>query len=552
MFWLLLCVALLACLWLASIVGQISSLRWPHHRFRVATAAQASPAHADLFERAEQELSALGFEPLGWVGMDEPDGAHPSVVMRVLVHHASGTTALLSPGKQLQRPNELMAVLATSFADGRRLTSVPNMPLDECFSSPADIRRSHEVQSLEMLFAAHREACAALGTQAMPEAPDLPAWVDRLDAYWGRFLGDLVRRGWMRRDADASLRLRLAKYPAFFRALTRTPKAPPPGEVPMARQLALLAEHERVREQAPGPGVQWGLALAVTAVFAVFLALVIGDGASARFHRWLAFWIALTFVLHEAGRYLAMRAMGWRGAVLPPLALLGERRPGVDPAPSGARRALVGLAATLPGVLLGWAWLTLWFGAPDFAGVVVNMVALTETQPWLLPGALVPLLVNYAALLPLPAFEGGRIVQALLPRRWQWLVFALAGAALAGLLVFAWRLGFWSFVLVALWQTWVWRGALREARLLRQGAKIEPGPERDALLLALCTRARPAAGLARRFEQMLALRARLDEAPPTPGVGIGLLLLYLAPFALVLLHPVGQGVVWVLRVWGTA
>lgn len=163
-----------------------------------------------------------------------------------------------------------------------------------------------------------------------------------------------------------------------------------------------------------------------------------------------------------------------------------------------------------------------------------------------------PLLINYAVLLPLPSFEGGRIVQALPPRRWQWLAFAFAGVALAGLLVFAWRVGFWLFVLIALWQAWAWRGALREARLLRQGAEIESGQQRDTRLLALCARAKPGAGLAQRFDRMPALRARLDEAPPTPGVGVALLLLYLAPFALALLHPVGQGVVWLLKVWGTA
>lgn len=552
MMWLASFIALLVCVWLASIVGQFSTLRWPRHRFRVATAAQASPAYADLFERDERELARLGFEPLGWASMDEPDGAHPPVVVCALVHHASSTTALLSPSKQLQRPNELMAVFATSFADGGRLTSVPNLPLEECFSAPGDIRRSHAVESLEMLFVAHRQACTAQGTPAMLDASDAAAWVTRLDAQWGHFLDGLVQRGWMRRGADASLRLRLAKYPAFLHALARTPKAPPPGEVPMARQLALLAEHERTREQVPRPGLQWGLMLVVTAVFAVFLAQVIGDGASARFTRWLAFWIALTFAAQEGGRYLAMRAMGWRGAALPPLALLGKRSPGTDPAPSGARRALVSLAATLPGVLFGWVWLLAWFGALSFDGAVVNMAALNEANPWLLPGALAPLLVNYAALWPLPSFEGSRIVQALLPRRWQWLAFALAGMALALLLVFAWRLGFWPVLLIALWQAWVWRGALREARLLRQCADAGAGAQRDAHLLALCERDAPSASLPQRFDQVLALRARLDEAPPAPGVGLLLWLLYLAPFALVLLHPVGQGVVWLFRVWGTA
>lgn len=543
-------IALLIGLWLASVASQLSTLRWSRRRFGTATAQQASLAHADLFERDGQALSALGFEPLGWCSVDDPDGREPSTVARVVVRRACGTLAVMHPTTLVQRPNELSISLVTRFADARTLTSVRNFPLEACFSGPADIRRSHAVDSLEALLAAHGKACAQLGVPAIVDVPDWPALVRWFDARWGRFVDDLVARRWLRRGADGSLRLRLRRYPPFFHALASTPSAAPRGEVPMARQLALLTQYQRELTNAPNAGLQWALMVAITAAFALCLSRFVGDGWAAG--PWLALWVALTLILHEGGRYLAMRALGYRGVRLPLLAVFSRGTVGIDPAPSGVRQALVALAATLPGIILGWVGLLAWFGASTFDGVVLRMAAAAQdgTVAWLI-GVSVLLVFNYALLLPLRSLAGGELAQALLPATRPWLVFVVVGAGLAVVLVYAWRFNPWMSLLIAALQVSVWLPAWREARLVSQFRAAPPEPVRDAQLLALCAREAPNAGLMQHLERAIALRSRLDQATPAMGARLLVLLLWIAPFALLMLHPVGHGALWLVRVLGT-
>ncbi len=542
-------IAVLIGLWLASVASQLSMLRWSRRRFRTATAQQASLAHADLFERDGQALSELGFEPLGWCSMDDPDGREPSTVARVLVRRAGATLAVLHPISLAQRPNELSISLVTRFADARTLTSVRNFPLEACFSGPVEIRRSHAVESLEALLAAHGKACAQLGAPAIVDVPDWPALVRWFDARWSRFMDDLVARRWLRRGADGSLRLCLRRYLPFFHALARTPSAAPRDEVPMARQLALLARYQRELSNTPTAGLQWALMVVITTAFALCLSRFVGDGWAGP---WLAPWIALTLILHEGGRYLAMRALGYRGVRLPLLAVFSRGTVGIDPAPSGVHQALVALAATLPGIILGWVGLLAWFGASTFDGVVLRMAAAAQdgTVAWLI-GVSVLLVFNYALLLPLRSLAGGELAQALLPATRPWLVLAVVGAGLAVVLVYAWRFNPWLSLLIAALQVSVWLPAWRQARLVRQFRAAPPEPVRDAQLLALCAREAPDAGLMQHLERAIALRSRLDQATPAVGARLLVLLLWLAPFGLLVLHPVGHGVLWLVRVLGT-
>lgn len=538
--------------WLATLTGQMAAQRWIRPRFGVATPAQASPAHADLLAADEQTLAELGFEPLGWAALSDPEGAGAPVVARVLVHRASCTVAALHPSGRLDQPNTLAVSLFTRFADGRVLMGVRHQPVEAFFSLPHDIRRSHAVDSLPALFAEHGDAAAALGPSARLDTPDIGAWVAWVDDYWGRFVqGQLASRR-MRLDAQGRLRLSWWRYPAFLRALVNNAQTKPPGDVPMARQLTLLAAWEQARLNVAPVRVQWGLMLVVAAAGAAMLMAFLGRGRFAAADGWLVLWLVLALALHGAGRFLAMRTLGYRGIRLPFLAALDGGTSGLDPAPSGTHRAIVSLAATLPGIAWGWAWLIAWFGAPDFNAVVNAMAASASHGAFWVAGALVPLIFNMALLLPLPGLEGGALVRAALPRAWQWLAWLVAGVALAFVLILVLRYGPWPVVLIAAWQALVWRKAWRERQGLRACRSIPAGPERDAQLLALCARKAPHAGLPKRFECVTSLRARLDQTPPTARTSALLLLLHLAPFALPLLHPVGQGAVRVLRVLGTA
>lgn len=549
---LLICfVLLLACVWLATVASVLSALRTSPRRLRVATAEEAPAACADLFERDEQALAALGFVPLGWAATQEEHSDAPPAVGRVLLHRETATVAVLQPNAlQLQQPNRLIVSLITRFEDGSSLTSVRQLPVEDFFSAPPHERRSIDADNLQAFWQAHRQACEERQLPPVFDTPDLASWCAWLQTQWQQVFDSLVADGRFASTADGRLRLRLAHYPRFFRLAAADPKAQPGEEVPLARQAFLFSAHERDQSSVPTPLVQWLCMLLLTAGFAGFLSLALSGDDWQVNDLWIALWLWLVLVLHEGGRYLAMRLLGFRGVRLPVVAFIGKGTVGMDPTPSGLRTSLVALAGTVPGIVFGWAWLSAWFGASSFLEALVDMVA--SHNVFLTAGAITPLVFNYLLLLPLPGLEGHKLLQSLLPPGRSWPAFVVAALALIGVLMYLTRWGGWIGLIILLWQAFAWSESWREGRAVRAYLAADSSQPPVQRLMAACQSAAPKAGFVQRFECARAVRARVQQVWPRPGLRALLLVCYLALFALPLLHPVGRGALWLLQVWGTS
>ena len=513
----------LLCLQLILVLRQLASISVPQWRWRAAPVASAPRPYADLFEQDERALAALGFEPQAWMLLEDASGRGPATLLRTFVDRTTGTTASLQPPIDLTRPNHLVATFSSLLEDGRSLSSFRYSVVDEFFDTARSRRRSFAVDGLDALYRAHSAWRDADPVERAPDDADADT-ATIAAASTARFealVADLETRGVLRRDREGRLRLRLlAMLRLYLRLLRASKQRPDATPVELGRQLALFALFERGRERAPTPTMQFGLLAATTALFALLGGALWGAAT--------AMLIAGVLVLHEAGHYLAMRALGYRHVQMVLLPLLGGVTTGVETDPRGSHRALVSLMGPLPGIVLGW----------------LLLVAITHAGA---PGSLtfaaaLLLVLNYLNLLPIPPLDGGHFVQSLLPRGWERLEAAVVAClALAGIAL-AVALHWWLLLALVGLQLFALRNHWRDARLLRglradAGFGARAGRALDERLLAAIDADTPHAKLAQRFVRVLRLRTLLALRPPQPRTRAWLVTIYVAAFALPFASP---------------
>ena len=413
---------------------------------------QAPRALADLYQHAELELTALGFERPVWV-LQEYDPPGPSATrFQVYRHPGEGSLVWLGPPADLRYPNRLVRRFSTRLADGRTLGSQAFDLYFQAVATPEAPRQRLKNGTFEQQWAQHRSWRAQFSQATDPRLLEDSEIRDEAGAHYNLCIDRLVERKCLWRDAAGVARARLGFGLRILGNLLRKPARMNLREQAPPARLALLSEVlEQARSNTVPAGVQWGL-------FATSIVLFLLLGG------WLwnmQFVLVLLGVIafHEAGHYLTMRSFGYHNVQMLILPLVGGVTLGVEKASGPTQRAWMSLMGPLPGIILGWALLS-W--AP------------------LRPLATTLLVVNYLNVLPLPPLDGSRVVQALLPARWtglQAIFVAVAsvvggvGAMIAGYP----RLGLLAFLTLAtvryLWQR---RNVVRA--LLREGVPAQHQP----------------------------------------------------------------------------
>lgn len=530
MSWAVLAVAIAGIGLLAPVVARIralASLRLPSHLRRRPAPPRLQAAIEDLFSPIEAELAELGFRfSHAAQALATPSEWTPWQPIRVFRHFHFPIVAQLTGPSLPELPNVPILSLLAELKDGPMvLTS--NVPM-HLFPADPKVQRlaGDSFPSVKDQYAAQLDAMRAEGLQ------DFLPWGDpedieaRLGAYEQRCLQAVVQAGWCEPEGE-SLRIAPRKLPALGYFLTRQIKRlvhtlqqlPPQSlarktSAPLERSLMLyIATHARPKHSPPAV-VQWtlyGLSLA--------LCLVLGGGLLG----WpFAGLLLVVIALHEAGHYLALRALGYRHMQMLMLPLIGGVAFGESSHPPAWHRVIVSLAGPLPGLLLGAALL----GWPPARPELVQL-------GWVL------LLVNALNLLPLHPFDGGRVLEALLPARHVVVRIALEGLAVLGLLALWWFFGWtiaWALILL---KALSWRGLWRQMRFERLYARTararKPADARALARLAFQTLERvvPArASLRQRIGMVDELITQLRSRPLKGPWALGVAALHLAALAL--------------------
>jgi Zn-dependent protease len=370
----------------------------------------------DLYQRAEQELMALGFDRPVWVLHEYDPGAVGNSVVRVYRHAGQGSLVWLGPPRDLRYPNCLSTRFTTRLTDGRTLCSQAFDPYFDVTATPETLRRALRGEQLEKQWEQHLRWRAGFAQATDPRSLEEEAILEEAGERQNSRIEWLLQRRYLWRDASGVARARLGFGLRLLLRLLRRPAQSDLREpVPAARLASLSDILEQVRSSAVPAPVQWGLF--VTSVV-LFLAL-----SGLFWDRQFALILLGVVAFHEAGHYLAMRAFGYRNVQMLMLPLVGGVTLGVERTPSPAQRAWMSLMGPLPGILLGWALLGWTLLQPADSWPVLRSVATTL------------LIVNYLNIMPLPPLDGSRVVQALLPARWTGLqaIFVAVACVVGGM-----------------------------------------------------------------------------------------------------------------------
>jgi Zn-dependent protease len=421
----------------------------------------APQALADLYQRAEQELTALGFERPVWVLHEyDPPGLR-ATRFQVYRHVQDGSLVWLGPPVDLRYPNRLVRRFSTRLVDGRTLCSQGFDPYFQVIATAETPRQRLTDGTLEQQWAQHRSWRAQFDQAVDPQSLEDREICEEAGTYYNLRIDSLVERQRLWRDSSGVARARLGFGLRILGSLLRKPARMSPTEsVPPARLAELAEILEQARSNGVPAGVQWAL-------FAISIAMFLLLGGLL----WnLQFVLILLGVIafHEAGHYLAMRGFGYHNVQMLMLPLVGGVTLGVEKTSNPAQRAWMSLMGPLPGIVLGW--------------ILYGCLALLpgQTWAWLRPLATTLLVLNYLNVLPLPPLDGSRVVQALLPARWTGLqaIFLAVASVVGGLgITIAGypRLGLLAFLTLAtvrfLWQR---RNVVRV--LLREGMPEQHQP----------------------------------------------------------------------------
>lgn len=493
----------------------------------------------DLFAPIDAELRELGFVPSHAAELRAtPRGLTPWQPLRLYRHRHYPMIAQLAGPLGAQWPNLPLLELYAEVKEGL-VVATSNRPWRQV--PPHQLVLKSGGERFASVRSQYERQLAAMHAEGLPDflpwgdAADIEA---RLESFEQRLLEAALQRGWCTADGETlaftpsrllDLAWRQWRHDRELAALLRDTGVPATlreRQAPLERSLALFVATKARPRARVVPAVQWTLYLA-SSLPLLFACAVVGGPLSAL--------LALpVLVLHDLGRWAALRACGERNPQLGLWPLVGG--PGFDAErrPAPRERTLLLLAGALPGLLLGGL---LWVAAPE-----VPALRLLAGWLWLLNGI---------ALLPLPPLPGAELLAMVGVRRRP--AVRLACEALCALAVAAWcwHLG-WQpaaalAVLLLALRAPGWRALLRQGRFERRyraAARRQPPPDARAiarLCFQLLERMCPAAALSQRIPMVEALLARLRAKDGRPAqllplavlqLGVLVPVLALAPAAL--------------------
>lgn len=510
-----LCLALIL---LAHMLRTPLSLRIPDRVLLSGVQLQQPPdIMADLFRQTDLELGELGFTHACWAAArTKPTLPGATAPLIRLYHHANqATVACVSPPHSLHSTDRCQVVFLSISTNKTFLSTANRLPA--CFPLPSETRAiqlNTDVDRLADQFHAHSGEMARRGMQWQDRSDELGAGAWSL-ILAGRYAQKRLR--WLREEgrikplADGGAVLSLSTLlRCIWLTVTGRRRNPPPEQesLPLARASYLFENWRRSSPGAPPLHIQLGLFLLSALSFSVLAGPLWGW----EIPRFLLFAI----LLHEAGKWLAMRLKGYGDLQILPLPLVGGITYGSGQQPLAPDRAFVALMGPLPGILAGW--LLLWVYGMD--------------DNWLSTLAFTLLAVNTINLLPLSPFDGGRLLQTLLsPQRLGVLsAFELLGAAALFALAWTSRLPLLAVLgLIPLFSAW---GLMRKRRIIRTLRGLPTGNETEAVIQAIDLNRKRFRPLARKAPEILALLRHLRLQPAKPTHAVLTAALYIGCFTL--------------------
>jgi Zn-dependent protease len=497
---------------------RVRSLAYPEN-IRCRVIEGPPPGYGDLLRSADAELSEQGFERFAWLEADWGPGYGPPRPFCVYRHGSDPTeVAVFLP--EDQRPNVLRFSVSTELASGAVLQSFGYDPRSAATSTDRRVRRSVPTDSVSELLAAHRAWVLEIGEATVQPSSSPEELAADEESSYAEMLAALVDEGRLRQAQNGRLKPPRGRVNRLLAAEDQAPKPPADTEpVPLHRQAAMLAVTDAT--DATPPPRQWGRFVLSGLAFAWLGGLFWGWESAAALLAVVAF--------HELGHFLAMRRFGYRHVRMLLIPLLGGVATGVESDPSGTRRAVVSLAGPLPGIVLGWillaAYVKLLFdGSGSSAGRALSTAAF----------ALLGL--NYLNLLPIPPLDGGRVLEAMIPRNWVAVERVVMGLAAAAGLMLAWALSFPLLALLVFWQLVGQRRRWADRRLADRlaGELEEEGlrcPKLELHLLKALATEGVKEGVGSRVERARSIRNLLKVRPPGRRARLAIGAIYAAVFA---------------------
>ncbi|MGI9518382.1 MAG: site-2 protease family protein, partial [Pirellulaceae bacterium] len=230
-----------------------------------------------------------------------------------------------------------------------------------------------------------------------------------------------------------------------------------PSEAPEIAEPGLHPEDQQVLVNIHGKQSQTTGWAAKLILLLVSLAAFVGLGALA--WNWELLLLLIPILLfHELGHYVAMRVLKYRNIKMFFLPLIGAGVHGRNYNAPGWQRAVVALAGPIPGILLG----------------VMTALAGNELGiPFLIPIAILMILLNALNLLPFLPFDGGWVMQSVVFSRnlyveYLFRIVAVGAMGLLGLLAGG-RLLLFLAVFMAMGLPLAWRLCRVTSGLKRDG-----------------------------------------------------------------------------------
>lgn len=501
-------------------------------RFEAIELSHPPEALAELFAAADQELQSCGFEDPCWgaVRVKPPLIGSVPPLIRIYRHHSAPIIARVSPPVGLLAGDRCLIALFSLhqgqqrlFVTGPRIPELfPRMPESEA------ILLCEEYSGVAAQVAAHQALMQRQPDHWLhwPNDEQRHAWLlDLLSRYEYRSLHWMREQGHIKPHPDGGMNASLRIAFRFIGQLVTARLPKPPSEqqqLPPAQAAYLFRNWWHSSNLPIPPRWQQGLFLLSTLLFTVAAGLL---------WSWtLALLLLVVILLHEAGHWAAMRALGYRDLQLLMLPLVGGVTSGREQRPIAANRALVSLLGPLPGILLGWLLLLL-------VGTLGS-----ESGHHLLLFAILLLAINYLNLLPIMPLDGGQLLRTLIPPQRIHLLAGLELLAVPALLALGWLLHSTLLALLAIIPLLAGLSTLKRRRILERlyhtpacdqaASELE---QLEAVIRCLDEEQQPYRPLVQKAQEIDTLWHLVRTKPAQPATLVLLLSLYLASFALPLL-----------------
>ena len=229
--------------------------------------------------------------------------------------------------------------------------------------------------------------------------------------------------------------------------------------------------------------------------------------------------LIVVLLIHEAGHYVAMRALNYRNLRILLIPLFGAAVVGHNYNVAGWKKAIVSLAGPVPGIALGIG-----------LGITAAIYELSALRGL----ASLMLFINVLNLLPFLPLDGGVLLHATVFCRHPWVEVAFRAVCIAVLLAAAALLGIWVLGAIAVLMTMGVPSLLRLWRVTRRvrARGLLPGADDNrhippATVLAIVEETRRESGGRVRKPALptfvLGVFERINARPPGAGVTVLLL-----------------------------